>query len=38
VRRVTVPDEGHVELIAPGTASWAAELAEIRRALGQPED
>lgn len=34
VRRVTVPDEGHVELIAPGTASWAAELSEIERALG----
>lgn len=36
VRRITVPDEGHVELIAPGTASWTAELAEIRRALGPP--
>ena len=34
VRRVTVPEEGHVELIAPGTASWMAELAEIERALG----
>ena len=34
VRRVTVPDEGHVELIAPGSAAWAAELAEIKRALG----
>ena len=34
VHRVTVPDEGHVELIAPDTASWAAELAEIERALG----
>lgn len=34
VRRVTVPDEGHVELIAPGTASWAAERAEIERLLG----
>jgi len=37
VRRVTVPEEGHVELIAPGTASWAAELAEIERALGRPK-
>jgi len=34
VRRVTIPDEGHVELIAPGTASWTAERAEIERALG----
>ncbi len=34
VRRVTVPDEGHVELIAPGSAAWTAELAEIERALG----
>lgn len=34
VRRVTVPDEGHVELIAPGTAAWKAEVAEIERALG----
>lgn len=34
VHRITVPDEGHVELIAPDTASWAAELAEIERALG----
>jgi acetyl esterase/lipase len=34
VRRITVPEEGHVELIAPGTASWAAELAEIERAFG----
>ena len=36
VRRVTVPDEGHVELIAPGSAAWAAELTEIERALGLP--
>ena len=35
VRRVTVPDEGHVELIAPGTKAWTAELAEIERALGR---
>ncbi len=34
IRRVVVPEEGHVELISPGTASWAAELAEIERALG----
>lgn len=34
VRRVTIAEEGHVELIAPGTASWAAELSEIERALG----
>lgn len=34
VRRIIVPEEGHVELIAPGTASWAAERAEIERALG----
>lgn len=34
VRLVSVPDEGHVELIAPGSAAWAAELAEIERALG----
>ncbi len=33
VRQVTVPDEGHVELIAPGTKAWAAEVAEIERAL-----
>jgi acetyl esterase/lipase len=37
LRRVTVPEEGHVELISPGTASWAAELAEIERALGLPK-
>ncbi len=34
VRRITVPDEGHVELIAPGSAAWTAERAEIERALG----
>lgn len=33
VRRIIVPGEGHVELVAPGTASWAAELREIERAL-----
>ena len=36
VRRVIVPDEGHVELIAPDTAAWGAERAEIERALGLP--
>lgn len=34
VRRIVIPDEGHVELIAPGSAAWAAERAEIERALG----
>jgi acetyl esterase/lipase len=34
VRKIVVPEEGHVELIAPGTASWTAELSEIERALG----
>ncbi len=38
VQRVTVPDEGHVELIAPGTSSWAAAVVEIRKALGLPAD
>ncbi len=36
VRRIVVPDEGHVELIAPGTASWAAAVREIERALRLP--
>ena len=36
IRRIVIPEEGHVELIAPGTASWAAELAEIERALRIP--
>ena len=35
VQLVTVPDEGHVELIAPGTGAWAAEVAQIERALGR---
>ncbi|QQN73207.1 S9 family peptidase [Croceicoccus sp. YJ47] len=30
---VTVPDEGHVELIAPGTAAWAAACGAIFDAL-----
>ena len=34
VDTVTIPAEGHVELIAPGTAAWAAEVALIRVALG----
>lgn len=38
LRRVIVPEEGHVELIAPGTASWAAEVREIQRALHLPID
>lgn len=38
LRRVVVPNEGHVELIAPGTASWAAEVREIQRALHLPVD
>ena len=29
VQLVTVPDEGHVELIAPGSAAWAATLAAL---------
>lgn len=33
LRRITIPEEGHVELIAPDTASWRAERAEIERAL-----
>jgi acetyl esterase/lipase len=32
---LTIPGEGHVELIAPGTASWAAEKAAILQALGR---
>lgn len=33
ISRITIPDEGHVELIAPETASWAAEVGAIERAL-----
>jgi acetyl esterase/lipase len=34
VERVTIPDEGHVELIAPGSAAWSAERILIERTLG----
>lgn len=34
---VTIADEGHVELIAPGTRAWSAEVAAIRSELGLPE-
>ncbi len=30
---VTTPDEGHVELIAPDSASWAKQREAILRAL-----
>jgi acetyl esterase/lipase len=32
---VTISNEGHVELIAPGTRAWAAELAAIRAELAR---
>jgi len=31
--RITIPDEGHVELITPGTKSWTAALRLIEEAL-----
>lgn len=34
VRTVTVADEGHVELIVPGTRAWARTVPLIRRELG----
>lgn len=34
VQNVTVADEGHVELIAPGTAAWGRTLPLIRQELG----
>jgi acetyl esterase/lipase len=34
VQNVTVADEGHVELIAPGTRAWQATVPLIRRELG----
>jgi len=34
VRTVTVADEGHVELIAPGSRAWAQTVTLIRRELG----
>lgn len=37
-RRIVVPGQGHLELIAPGTPAWAAQLPVIRAALGlKPE-
>lgn len=33
VEMVTIEDEGHVELIAPGTRAWAAAVAQIEAAL-----
>lgn len=38
VELVTVPGEGHVELVAPGTASWARQAELIEDALGGRED
>ena len=35
VELVVVPGEGHVELIAPGTASWERQVELIREALGR---
>lgn len=32
---VTIPNEGHVELIAPGTRAWAAEVAAIKAELAR---
>ncbi len=37
VRSVVVPDQGHVELIAPGTPAWTAEVAAIVALLGDRE-
>ena len=34
VRTLVMPGAGHVELIAPGTAAWTAQVALIRAALG----
>lgn len=33
---VVIPDEGHVELVTPGTASWERQVALLEEALGQP--
>lgn len=33
-RIIVVPGMGHVELIAPGTAAWEVEVAELKSALG----
>lgn len=35
-RMTTIPGEGHVELIAPGSAAWELAVALIRRELGLP--
>jgi hypothetical protein len=32
---VTIPGEGHVELITPGTASWERQVRLIEEALGR---
>ncbi|WP_298020653.1 S9 family peptidase [uncultured Parasphingopyxis sp.] len=32
---VTIPDEGHVELISPGTAAWERQVELIEEALGR---
>lgn len=34
VQLVTVPDEGHVELVTPGTASWDRQVTLIEEGLG----
>jgi acetyl esterase/lipase len=34
VTLVTIPNEGHVELVSPGTASWDRQVDLIERALG----
>ena len=33
IRQITVPDAGHVELIAPGTPAWARTVAVIEALL-----
>ena len=35
IELVVVPDEGHVELVSPGTASWARQVELIETALGR---
>jgi acetyl esterase/lipase len=35
VARITIPDEGHVELITPNTKSWAATVTLIEAGLGR---
>ena len=35
IQVVTVPDEGHAELIAPGSRAWAVAVAAIETALGR---